>query len=111
MSIDTAIDIVTKSKQATPALVGMIQENFADSHHKHHKHQHHLRHGKQPDGGVAAAQAAGAYAGGAQKALDMLNQMMKEAMEKMDFEIVRCDSEERGNLAQLKGIREDVIMF
>merc|ERR1719284_2371138 len=66
---------------------------------------------KQPDGGAAAAQAAGAYTDGAWKALNMLNEMILEATEKLDFEVVHCDSEERVNLEQLKSIREDIVMF
>jgi len=66
---------------------------------------------KQPDGGAAAAQAAGAYSDGAWKALNMLNEMILEATEKLDFEVVHCDSEERVNLEILKSVREDIVMF
>merc|ERR1719282_1990614 len=106
MSVSHALEIISKLKGSMPEVVTAIQSqlNVVKAAVKN------LRQ-KQPDGGGAAAQAAGAYGSGAQKALTMLNDMLLEAIEKMDFEVVRCDSEERTNLAALAEIREDIIMF
>merc|ERR1740121_2531665 len=37
--------------------------------------------------------------------------MVLEATEKMDFEVLRCDSENRTNTQQIKSITEDINMF
>merc|ERR1712187_326814 len=89
------------------------------AHHKHHhKHHHKLRHSRQDPSvqitnqiGADANTASTAYNAGAEKALKTLNDMLKEAMEKMDLEVVRCDGEERQGLASLTEIREDISMF
>merc|ERR1740121_1955227 len=106
MSISNALEIISKLKGSKPEVVNAIQSQL-----KVVKAAGRNLRQKQPDGGVAAAQAAGSYGSGAQKALTMLNEMLLEAIEKMDFEVVRCDSEERTNLAALAEIREDIIMF
>merc|ERR1712217_494574 len=83
-------------------------------HHRHH-HKHHLR--QDPSVqitnqiGADANTAATAYNAGAEKALKTLNDMLKEAGEKMDLEVVRCNGEERDGLASLKEVREDINMF
>ena len=106
MSVSHALEIIGKLKGSKPEVVNAIQSQL-----KVVKAAVSNLRQKQPDGGVAAAQAAGSYGSGAQKALTMLNEMLLEAIEKMDFEVVRCDGEERTNLAALAQIREDIIMF
>ncbi len=70
-----------------------------------------LRH-TQPDGGKVAARVTGTDGFlRLEKVLDKLNEMVFVAIDKMDFEAVRCDSEERTYLTQLALIEADIIML
>merc|ERR1712217_647339 len=97
--------------------MSMIQENLIAHHKHHHRHHHKLRHSRQDpisqtnQIGADANTAATAYNAGAERALKTLNDMLKEATEKMDLEVVRCNGEERDGLASLKEVREDINMF
>merc|ERR1712039_118886 len=108
MSLSSALEILQENNKSSPIIMSALERRFEGA-------TQHLRAGKQlqdpANGAGAAEQAAGAYNSGAWKALNMLNKMILEANEKMDFEVVRCDGEERTNLAQLKSIREDIVMF
>merc|ERR1740121_3099794 len=108
MTLSTAFSVVEKSNKSSRDEMRLLQGHLDKKHLRSGRHA--LAAG--PNGSKAAAnQAAGAYNAGAWKALNMLNEMILEATQKMDFEVVRCDGDERTNLEQLKSIREDIIMF
>merc|ERR1712187_537056 len=105
MSLSKALSVVEKQNKSAAAQISQLQGYLVKKN---------LRTGAPGDDGAAkaaAAKAAGGYSDSAWNALQMLNDMILEATQKMDFEVVKCDGQERTNLEQLKSIREDIIMF
>jgi len=104
MTIGSALSILDTSHHVTSVLMNTLRVHLhliSDSFH--------LR-SAQPQAGDAA-QAAGQYADQEANAMSMLNNLVLQAVEKLDVEIVRCDSIERTDLAVLTGIRDDVVGF
>lgn len=109
MTVVQALDVLRKHNRSTTEFMNALQANLGLSSDPRHSF---LTRRSQPEGiGDAAAEASGKYNSGAYKALAKLNDMIFEAGEQTDFEVLKCDSYDRSSQAELLEIQEDIAMF
>jgi len=106
MSTERALAVVRGSKRVVPqpkvlAILRELQKGSVTVKEVHH----HQRHGRQQQ--APKPKGYSAVAG----ARDMLNEMMDDAMAKLDNEVETCGTYNRETLVELEKIRQDVASF